>query len=83
MTWVAEQFLLTSSNRGSWLRPVEKGDPSPASTTCTAPGDRGDSPEQGLGALRDSGRAVTCPLPRGRGVESVPIDRQALPPGAR
>ena len=38
-------------------------------------------PEQGLGALRDSGRA--CSLPRGRGVVSVPVDRQALPRGAR
>jgi len=78
MTWVAEQFLLTSVTEDPGCGRAEKGDPSPASTT---PGDRGDSPEQGLGALRDSGRA--CSLPRGRGVVSVPVDRQALPRGAR
>ena len=40
-------------------------------------------PEQGLGALKDSGRAVICSLSRGRGVVSAPIDRHALPLGAR
>ena len=67
MTWVAEQFPLTV----------------PGLDDVHGTRDRGDSLEQGLGALRDSGRAVTCPLPRGRGVVSVPVDRQALPPGAR